>query len=128
MLNGEINDLLNMARQKGTEKMVPVKHIDMRDNITFKEGDEVVTPDKAKQAIMEFLINEVGSFIETGFIEERINITKRVDDEITALKKFVNNKIDKAIEEVVKDLKSSKLKEEINKGIEIKLNKIKENL
>jgi hypothetical protein len=125
-----------MAGQYGSSKFIPTRVMSEEDkmgwasdgSMPIKEGDTVITPDKAKEAIMEFLVNEIGSFIEAGFVQERIGINRKVEEAVQSLKKFVKDKIDQSVEDVVRDLKSSKIKEEITKGVEEKLKKLKESL
>lgn len=98
------------------------------DKLKFKEGDEIVTPEVAKDVILKFLIDEIGPFVESGFKEERIQLTARIDVEVKRLKAALQEKLDKVSEEIFRELKSSKVKEEIRLQVEAKFEKLKKGL
>lgn len=98
------------------------------DKLKFKEGDEIVTPEVAKDVILKFLIDEIGPFVESGFKEERIQLTARIDVEVKRLKATLQEKLDKVSEEIFRELKSSKVKEEIRLQVEAKFEKLKKGL
>lgn len=98
-------------------------------SVVFKDNDNAnvaISNTEAQQIITDFLINEIGKFIEFGFKEERLNLEKRIEEHIVKLREGVTAKLDSVCEEVVRDLKSNAIKEEIVKGVEEKLNKLKE--
>lgn len=98
-------------------------------SVVFKDTDNenvAISNAEAQQIITDFLINEIGKFIEFGFKEERLNLEKRIEEHIVKLREGVTAKLDSVCEEVVRDLKSNAIKEEIVKGVEEKLNKLKE--
>lgn len=98
------------------------------DKLKFKEGDEIVTPEVAKDVILKFLIDEIGPFVESGFKEERIQLTAKIDEEVKRLKATLQEKLDKVSEEIFRELKSSKVKEEIRLQVEAKFEKLKKGL
>lgn len=98
------------------------------DKLKFKEGDEVVTPEVAKDVILKFLIDEIGPFVESGFKEERIQLTAKIEEEVKRLKAILQEKLDKVSEEIFRELKSSKVKEEIRLQVEAKFEKLKKEL
>jgi hypothetical protein len=98
------------------------------DKLKFKEGDEIVTPEVAKDVILKFLIDEIGPFVESGFKEERIQLTAKIDEEVKRLKAALQEKLDKVSEEIFRELKSSKVKEEIRLQVEAKFEKLKKGL
>lgn len=98
------------------------------DKLKFKEGDEIVTPEVAKDVILKFLIDEIGPFVESGFKGERIQLTAKIDEEVKRLKAALQEKLDKVSEEIFRELKSSKVKEEIRLQVEAKFEKLKKGL
>jgi hypothetical protein len=120
-LSTEIN-MKKMAMQPNDGKFIPHK------DVKYSEDGESVTPEKAQKVVMDFLLSEIGPFVEFGFIKERQRLEELIDKEIDSIRIHVNNKIAKVTEEIIRDLKSSKIKEEIIKGVEDRLNHIKDNI
>lgn len=108
--------------QPNDGKFIPHK------DVKYSEDGESVTPEKAQKVVMDFLLSEIGPFVEFGFIKERQRLEELIDKEIDSIRIHVNNKIAKVTEEIIRDLKSSKIKEEIIKGVEDRLNHIKDNI
>lgn len=113
-----------MASQPGP-KFIPHKEPIVSN---YVEDDELVTPDKAQKVIMDFLLSEIGPYVEFGFMKEREKLEMLIDEKIASIKMHIDNKISKVTEEIIRDMKKSNVKLEIITSLENKLKELKAEL
>ena len=89
--------------------------------IQFYDGKLLVSPEDAKNAMLKFLLSEIGPFIEAGFKEERERFDSLIANEHKKLTLFINKKIDKVSEDIVRELKHDNISDDIIERIISKL-------
>jgi vacuolar-type H+-ATPase subunit I/STV1 len=108
----------------------PIYDENTGEEIVFYDSKDkkVISSSLAQAEIRKFLHEEIGSFIDSGFVIEKQSILDQIDKEINSLKEHINKKLDKVTEEIVSELRSSHVKEEIRNKVSLKLEEIKNNL
>lgn len=115
-------DFTGISSRGSSRSVEPQGRLDM--------GSEefTISTEQTKEAIREFLIQEIGSFVGSGFNIEKAEILKQIEDEVATLKEHIKTRLDKISEEIYSELISRKNKEEVERLVTEKLNKLKESL
>lgn len=116
--NNPLSDLIKQNRSF-------IKHEEIdQTKIQFYDGKLLVSADDAKNAMLKYLISEIGPFIEAGFKEERERFDGLIAEEHKKIKLFINKKIDKVSEDIIRELKEDNIKNDIIDNIINKLKKV----
>lgn len=105
--------------------------------ITFVEQDKMdnmkkieIEPDVAKKAIVEYLENTLGRYIDGVFNSTSKKLDEKMKEFETNTNKYLADRLDVLSEKIVTELISAKFKDEVNKRVAEKMdyiiNKIKE--
>lgn len=111
----ENDDLMRLLTKNHSEFE---KHNDL--NVQYRDYDPnkqrmvTITPEIAKNAIKEYVENEFGIFIDNEFKLTNKNIDDKLFDLKTQLLKYVDNKIDKIVEEIISETTKNKISEKVN--------------
>ncbi|MFW6008306.1 MAG: hypothetical protein ACOCP8_03480 [archaeon] len=105
--DNEKYDLIYKSMNPNTNKMVIVK------------------PEIAKEAIKEFIQNEIGHYMDDEFQIINGNIETKFNNLKDNLKDHIKNKVDLIAEDIATEMVSSHFKEAVQKKVEKKLEKLK---
>jgi hypothetical protein len=99
-----------------------------------RNADEsvLVTADETRDVIKNFIIDELSFFADENINFRKSDFEYIVADKINkielSLNEMINKKFDKLTERIVRETKESVIEAEVNKRLEIKLQKIRESL
>lgn len=115
-----------MATPPG-KKFIPTKKDDKLSQhlIKFVDKGVEITPEVAQRAIIAFLYDEIGPFVEHEVNAEKALMFEKIKEEIDKLKGHINFKLEKISEEIIRELKANNIKEEVITRVINKINNIK---